>query len=152
METTTAEIKTITLTISGKPMGKGRPKFRSTGKYVQTYTPTETANYENLVRLCYMQQYGNNLAFGDDEELEARITAYYDIPKSYSKKKTQQAICNAINPITKPDTDNIAKIILDSLNSVAYHDDSRVVNLVVKKRYSDNPRVEVTISNNLTIY
>ena len=36
----------IRLTIDGEPRGKERPKFSSRGKYVQTYTPERTADYE----------------------------------------------------------------------------------------------------------
>jgi len=49
----------------------------------------------------------------------------------------------AIRPTNKPDLDNIAKIILDSLNGIAYKDDSQVVSLTVIKHYSDNPCVVV---------
>lgn len=45
----------------------------------------------------------------------------------------------------KPDSDNIAKAILDALNGVAYYDDSQVVGLTVKKEYGDSARVEVEI-------
>ena len=50
-----------------------------------------------------------------------------------------------ILPTKKPDTDNIAKAILDALNGVAYYDDAQVVELHVVKKYSDEPRAEVMI-------
>ena len=34
---------------------------------------------------------------------------------------------------------------MDSLNEIAYHDDVQVVDCQVRKFYSDNPRVVVTI-------
>ena len=40
-------------------------------------------------------------------------------------------------------TDNIAKIILDSLNDIAFHDDSQIVKLTVIKRWTEGiERVE----------
>lgn len=48
-------------------------------------------------------------------------------------------------PCKKPDIDNIAKVILDSLNDIAYHDDTQVVSLCVVKKYAETPRVEVEI-------
>lgn len=45
----------------------------------------------------------------------------------------------------KPDWDNIGKIVCDSLNLVAYHDDSAVVDAQVRKFYSETPRVDVMI-------
>ena len=52
-----------------------------------------------------------------------------------------------IFPTKKPDTDNIAKAILDALNGLAYYDDAQVVNLEVQKRYSNEPRAEVFIND-----
>lgn len=51
-----------------------------------------------------------------------------------------------IYPTIKPDTDNIAKIILDSLNGIAYKDDKQVIRLQVEKRYAEEPSVSVWIS------
>ena len=50
-----------------------------------------------------------------------------------------------IRPKKKPDVDNVAKIILDALNKEAYYDDAQVVDFQLRKFYSDNPRVVVTI-------
>ena len=54
-------------------------------------------------------------------------------------------IDHEILPMVKPDTDNIAKSILDSLNGIAYKDDKQVVELIVYKFYNDVPYVNVTI-------
>lgn len=53
---------------------------------------------------------------------------------------------NEIYPTIKPDTDNIAKSILDSLNGLAYKDDKQIVKLNVDKRYDEVPSVNVWIS------
>ena len=50
-----------------------------------------------------------------------------------------------IRPTKKPDLDNIAKAVLDSLNGIAYKDDSQIVSMVVSKKYSNRPRVEITL-------
>ena len=52
-----------------------------------------------------------------------------------------------LRPTKKPDLDNVAKIILDSLNKIAYDDDSQIVDLHIRKYYSDNPRVLVSLYN-----
>ena len=43
--------------------------------------------------------------------------------------------------------DNVVKIIADSLNQVAYRDDTQIVDQQCRKFYSENPRVEVSIKN-----
>ena len=51
--------------------------------------------------------------------------------------------------IEKPDADNIAKLVLDALNGVAYHDDSQVSALLVVKDTrlrGASPKTTITIS------
>ena len=49
-------------------------------------------------------------------------------------------------PTKKPDVDNIIKIILDSLNGLAYKDDARIAACSCQKFYASNPRVELVLS------
>jgi len=77
--------------------------------------------------------------------IEMRIMAFFEPPKSASKVKRVQMIYGLIHPIKKPDADNIAKIIADSLNHLAYRDDSQIVEMAVQKRYAETPYVYVQI-------
>lgn len=132
----------VKFTILGEPKGKGRPRFvRATGRAI---TPTDTVNYETLVRMEYMAQCSNQ-RFSDDAMLDMRIKAYYSIPQSKSKKVKAQMSANEIRPKKKPDMDNVVKIIADALNQVAYKDDTQIVDCQCRKFYSEQPRVEVTI-------
>lgn len=134
----------LKFTVLGEPAGKGRPRFSTRGPYVKTYTPEKTVNYETLVKLEYRRQC-RDYKFDKDVPLDVRITAYYGIPKSASKKKSQLMRERRIRPMKKPDFDNIGKIVCDSLNEIAYHDDAQIVDAQVRKFYSDDPRVVVTI-------
>lgn len=140
----TDTLESIRFVVPGQPFGKQRPKFSRVAQYVKTYTPRETVSYENLVKIMYQQEAKGKM-FSDDAMLDIRIIAYYGIPKSISKKKRKAMLEHRIRPTKKPDWDNIGKVICDSLNTVAYHDDSSVVDAQVRKFYSGNPRVEVTI-------
>lgn len=131
----------LKFTIPGEPKGKGRPRMTKTG---HTYTPDDTAMYENLVRLEYQRQCGTR-KFPEDAMIDARITAYYSIPKSVSKKKRGLMLDHKLRPCKKPDCDNCIKIVLDSLNSIAYKDDVQIVDCQIRKFYSDDPRVVVTL-------
>lgn len=130
--------------IPGVPKGKGRPKFARRGNYVKTYTPEETVIYENLVTTEYERQC-QRMRFPDNAPLDMRLFVYYPIPKSTSKKKRTAMLEHEIRPTKKPDADNILKIIADSLNEVAYQDDKQIVDTMVRKFYSDTPRVVVEI-------
>lgn len=126
-------------TIPGKVQAKQRPRFN--GKFA--YTQRETVAYENWVKTCYLEKYkGQKLL---EKPLKVKIIAYYDIPKSTSKKKKKMMLDNEIFPTIKPDADNIAKSILDSLNGIAYLDDKQVVKLIVEKYYATIANVAVMI-------
>ena len=129
----------IHFTIPGEPKGKGRPRMTKAGI---AYTPKETASYENWVKCCFMQ--GKQQKIEGDTPLMTCITAYFSIPKSASKKMRQHMEVHNILPIKKPDSDNIIKIILDSLNGLAYDDDKQIAQVWFRKYYGD-PRVEVEI-------
>ena len=134
----------VRFTIPGKPFGKQRPRVVNRGKFSTAYTPKESVQYENLVKLYY-EQAAHGAMFPEDAMLDVRIFAFYEIPKSTSKKRRADMLANKIRPTKKPDFDNIGKIICDSLNLVAYHDDSSVVDAQVRKFYSEQPRVVVSI-------
>ena len=51
-----------------------------------------------------------------------------------------------MRPTVKPDCDNLAKSILDSLNGLAYQDDKQVVELSIKKYYAENAEVRVRLT------
>lgn len=132
----------IEFTVLGDPQSKQRPRFARVGNFVRSYTPDETVKYETLVRLSY-QQAGHGKLSG---AIRAIIKAYFSIPKSVSKKRHGLMAENKILPITvSKDADNICKIVLDSLNKIAFDDDRQVVEIHAYKLYTENPRVEVTL-------
>ena len=134
----------IKFIVDGNPGVKKRPRFARMGKFVKTYSPEDNVSYENWVKLCYKNQI-KEMAVPYYEPIKVTIVAYFGIPKSWSKKKQKQALLGEILPNNNKDVDNIAKIILDALNGVAYADDHFITDLEVKKRYSDIPRVEIAM-------
>lgn len=131
--------------VYGEPVGKGRPKFTTISGFTKTYTPEKTVSFENLVKLSYQEAFGNEKPFDKDEQLEVRITAFFQIPKSASKKKAAQMLSGFIKPTKRPDLDNVAKAVLDALNKIAFYDDSQIIALSMSKFYSDKPRTEISI-------
>lgn len=132
----------IEFTVPGLPKGKGRHRL---GKAGNTYTPTDTVIYENLVRTMYYNECGNKKLEGP---LGAIVGIFYSIPKSESKKRRGLMLENKIQVTKKPDIDNVLKSVFDSLNKIAYDDDSQIVSVEAAKYYSDNPRVEVKLFEN----
>ena len=135
----------IRFTYFGEIRGKGRPRFRNTGKFIQTYTDADTRNYEMSIKEAYLQQSGNEKYMNPDEPLRLALKVFMQIPKSVSQKKHKEMTLGLILPTKKPDIDNIIKSVLDSLNQVAFHDDTQFVEISVEKWYSEFPYMDVVI-------
>lgn len=128
----------ISFSIPGEPVAKGRPRFANG----HAFTPNKTRVYEEIVRLHAMQAMrGKKMLTGP---ISIRVTAYFPIPKSFTKTKKEQAISGALRHTKKPDWDNVGKIVSDALNGVVYPDDAVIADATVSKRYGVEPRVVVT--------
>ena len=134
----------ITFTVEGKPQGKARARtfYDKRADKMRSVTPQQTRSYEDLIRWSYAVAGGKYLG---EKLIKVAIEAFYPIPKSWSKKKRSAAHCGKIRPTTKPDTDNIIKVVLDALNGVAYYDDKQVVSVACKKFYAEQGSLQITI-------
>ena len=127
----------VTFFVPGTPRGKGRPRFsRKSGR---AYTPAETAAYESTVAYAGHAAMGTQTLLGGP--VGVKMTAVFQIPASWSLKRKREALHHT----SKPDADNIAKIILDALNGIAFEDDSSISSLRVEKGYRADANVVVRL-------
>ena len=115
--------------------GKGRVRFvRATGR---TYTPDKTAEAMELIRMAYVRKADGRMA-EKGVPVRVSITTARGMPKSRPKSLVEE-------PDTfKPDVDNVAKLVLDALNGVAWVDDTQVTTLTVQKYPRDRVEDEQT--------
>lgn len=134
----------IEITIPGEIQAQGRPRFARRGGFVQTYDPPESKKYKEVVKYHAMPHKPKELL---NEALAVEINIFKTPPQSISKvKKNRVELENeSLRPLTKPDVDNYAKGIKDALTGIIWTDDSKVVELVIRKFYSLNPRAEVKV-------
>lgn len=93
-----------------KPIPKGRPRFVAKGNI---YTPKRTMKAQNDIKMLVkaeMNKKGIEMITGS-----VSVHAYF----CYSPQRMGR----------RPDIDNTAKLILDSLNDLIYKDDSQVQEL-----------------------
>ena len=133
--------------VEGIPKAKKRPRFRQFNGIVQSYTDKGTREYEDHVRLT------SQTAMGTTEPIETAVGVYLyirlSIPKSHSKKRTEDCLEGREKPIKKPDIDNLAKSLLDGMNGVVFKDDSQIVSLHCTKVYSSEPGVDIMVREEL---
>ncbi|MDE1999351.1 MAG: RusA family crossover junction endodeoxyribonuclease [Burkholderiales bacterium] len=133
---------TLSFTVPGEPVAKGRARAFVRNGFVAHYTPEKTARYENLVKLAARQVMGVQLPIEGPVALTVR--AFLAIPSSWSLKKQRAAAAWELTPTKRPDLDNIVKAVKDGANGVVWKDDSQVIDVIASKRYGA-PRVEVLV-------
>jgi len=116
------------LHVPGKPIALPRQRHRiikgKHGKlFVQTYTPANgpAAQWKRLIGRMAKTMWQQPL----DGPLQINLEFVFQV-KSKSQKWR----------IKTPDVDNLAKLVLDALNGIAYHDDKQVAALLACKTES----------------
>jgi Holliday junction resolvase RusA-like endonuclease len=133
----------VTFSVPGVPVAKGRPRATARGGIARLYTPAKTRAFEDLIRCSATQAMGTRLPV--EGAVVLTVTAYIAMPKRLSKVERGLALDGTLKPATRPDADNYAKAALDGCNAILFRDDSQVADLIVRKRYSDTPRLVVTM-------
>ena len=137
----------VNFMVEGTPVPKGRPRFARRGKFVSTYSPKTTVDYETKVAEAAQ------LAMGSSEPLETPVGAYIyitlPIPVSYSKKRKQECLSGNERPTKKSDIDNYCKAVFDGMNGIVFLDDSQIVSLHSTKVYGTIGMVEVMVKEEL---
>lgn len=110
---------TQTGTIARLPNGRSFPLRRNTG----------WAEYCGLVAAYHAPP---KLLKGP---LTCLLTFYLPKPKSTKRDK----------PTVRPDVDNLAKGLLDKWNGILWRDDSEVTELLLRKRYREEPGLRVDV-------
>lgn len=128
----------VSFDVFGRVRGKGRPRFTRSGR---PYTPKATRDYERDIRDAFENAPGRPPE-PFSGPIAVCIMTYRQLPKSAPKSVLSEPDTH------KPDIDNVAKIVLDALNGVAWEDDAQVVRLTVSKldRTRSPERLSVSIT------
>tara|TARA_B100000029_G_C17606598_1_gene967643 strand:- start:3025 stop:3462 length:438 start_codon:yes stop_codon:yes gene_type:complete len=136
----------IDLTIPGKPVAQGRPRFYRRGNFVVATDPKASKVYKADVQyLAQKHKEDNNIDELLDGPLGLDVMAYFPCPKSRWRKTNPRP---EEHHAKRPDADNIAKAIKDGLTGVFYHDDSQISELIIRKRIAaqgEAPRIVVSL-------
>lgn len=134
----------VHFTVHGIPVAQPRPRVTRHGVYVPAKHPIHA--YRQAVLLTW-QSLGKVYGAPMPRAVSLGITFWFPRPKAM-RWKTKPML--AIPKTTRPDLDNLAKGVLDSLQNHAFGDDSQVVELRLSKwivRGGMPPRTEITITD-----
>lgn len=130
------------------PTAKGRPRFaRSTGR---AYTPAATQAAERTLQGELSAATRLGLSAQQHEwpmagPLELELGFALAIPASWSKAKAARARNGIQRHTSRPDVDNLGKLVMDACNGVLWHDDAQLVRVTLAKCYGPTPGTTVTL-------
>ena len=123
--------ESVRIFVPGVPVPKGRPRF-GRGR---VFTPKKTRAYEDTIRLeATLAMKGRKPMTGP---VKLFLTAWLPIPKSWSATKRRDVYAGRIRHTSKPDLDNLIKMV-DSLNGIVVQDDSQIVGIEACKFYAED--------------
>jgi Holliday junction resolvase RusA-like endonuclease len=132
----------VTIILLGEPVAFARTRISATHAH---FTPTKQRNAMSALRIQAHQAMLDHGAAVLDEPLRMDLRAEFPIPKSMSKKKRCGALIGTIRPGKKPDIDNLYKLAADALNTIVFRDDALIVEAMLRKVYSNQPKLVITV-------
>lgn len=136
-------MQSIRIEVPGTPVGKARPRVTFQNGRARAYTTDRTREFENRVKAAYLKKYGRKQL---DGALQVDVIAYFEPPRSTSKRMRASMLDGEIAYTKKPDIDNIIKSVTDALNEVAYADDSEIIAVYGFKCYGEYAHTDVVIT------
>ena len=84
----------------------------------------------------------------DSGPVSVKIAFYFPRPKSHYGTGRNAGLLKDSAPrnhVSKPDLDKLVRCVLDALTSVAYYDDSQVVEVRARKEFGVHPGAEIEV-------
>lgn len=130
----------VTFSVAGEPVPQPRPRVSTRGGFARAYVPSSHPVHAYRLSLELAGRDAGLVPTGGP--LSVEILAVFERPKSHLTKAGVKATAPQL---PRPDVDNIAKAVLDSLQHVV-GDDTCVARLVVEKAYGKEARTIVTVA------
>jgi Holliday junction resolvase RusA-like endonuclease len=124
--------------LPGKPTPAARPRVT---RFKNTFDPKYKE--KKSAKALIAQQWKQDPL---DCPLTLDITFHMPLPESWSGKK--KAAHKDRPHVSKPDTDNLLKFCMDSMNGLVFQDDSCIYSLHALKIYSEQPKTIIKIKSN----
>ena len=129
--------------VRGVPKPQGRPRIvRFPNGKAGLKDPEVSRDWKNYVRMVAGETWGRA---PEEGPVALFLTFYLPIPRSWSKKRRMAALAGEIWPLGRPDSDNLAKAVIDALLGVLIVDDRQIVELSATKLYGASPGVNIML-------
>lgn len=129
----------VTFTVPGNPVPQPRARVSTRAGFARAYVPGKHPVHEYRRAVAEAAKAAGLRSTG--KPLYVRVLAAFARPASHKRK---HGLAKGAPLLPRPDVDNIAKAVLDSLQSVI-GDDTMVAQLWAYKCYDAAPRTVVTV-------
>ena len=125
----------LSFTVQKRARGLARPKATRMGaRAVRMYDPKSNVDAKDDVAKAFLAATDGRHNALSDSPVVLTVIASYSTPR----KKLW-----GTPKLTRPDADNLVKLVADALNGIAYGDDSQIVEAHVYKRWADKSEFTV---------
>jgi len=124
------------------PTAKARPRL---GKGGAVYTPEKTKMAERELRILLICELNRSKQKITDKPVCVKLRFNYIFPRKLSAHDRLLADLDMLYKVTRPDIDNLAKLVCDAMNGLIYYDDNQIVKLVAEKVYSQREGIELKV-------
>lgn len=135
------EVKAFTLVIDGKPQGQPRPRFANG----RAYAGKQQKLAEGEIRRVWQEAGSPRMV---DGPLALTMALRVSRPSGHFKRDGSLSAAgerHAHPHKQKPDLDNAVKLVCDALNTLAWRDDVRFVQVLAFRCWADWPHSEITV-------
>lgn len=129
----------IAFTVPGDPVPQPRPRVSTVGGFARAYVPKDHPVHAYRQAVALAAKVAGLMK--REAPMAVSITTTFARPKSHYTSRG--VVRSSAPPLPRPDCDNLAKAVLDSLGD--FFDDSLVERLVVVKNYGTHSATHVVI-------
>lgn len=124
------------------PTPKARPRMTRDG---HVYNPLKTEQAERDIQFLLKAHIIRLQIQITDKPVVVSMIFHHDCPKTMNKSDRLLADLGMLYKASKPDIDNLAKLVADAMNGLIYFDDAQIVKLTCEKKYSKREGVELKV-------
>jgi len=133
----------ITFTVPGSPQSLKRHRTFRRGDFVGQYDPSKGDKQDFLAKCM---EYKPSVPWSGP--LRVDLLLFFPRPRSHFRTGKYAGELKPNAPLwcdKNPDRSNVEKFVEDALNGIFWSDDRIICDGVIQKKYSDRPRIEITI-------
>lgn len=138
----------MTFILHGNPKPKQSARHGVVNGQIRSWQPRQVTQETENIRYSLIQQLPEGF-IPFDNGIEIEIQFFFEVPKGISNKFRKVSNTGAaMFKTTKPDLDNLQKLVLDAMQGVIFKNDALIYSLSSTKSFSETPGIRIVVNRN----